>query len=306
MPDLLATLRSGRVLLMDGAMGTELQRAGLQVGECLELWNLEQPAKVRDVHQAYVDAGAECLLTNTFQANRKALAKHGLEERWAEINHAATEIARSVCGPRHFILADLGPGISADLPLTHRQTYKEFIQSFGSADGVLLETASNRDDLISMLFVRHEADRVPFLLSLTYGRNAAGYLCTCVGQFPENKPPEFYAERAKDWRLDALGVNCGREIGLDDVLEIVRRYRRVTDLPLFVRPNAGTPRSGENGCVYPLTPRQLAERLPELLDAGVAMVGGCCGTTPEHIAALRPIVDDWNARHGFADAPEGE
>lgn len=299
MPDFLSTLRSGRVLLMDGAMGTELQRAGIQEGECQELWNLEQPAKVRSVHQAYVDAGAECLLTNTFQGNQKALAKHGLAERWAEINHAATEIARSVCGPRQFVLADLGPEISADLPLNRRQTYKEFIQSFGSADGVLLETACNRDDLISMLFVRHEADRVPFLLSLAYGRNAAGYLCTCVGRFPENKPPEFYAERARDWHLDALGVNCGRDIGLEEILEIVRRYRRVTDLPLFVRPNAGTPRRGENGWAYLLTPRQLAERLPELLEAGVTMIGGCCGTTPEHIAALKPIIDAWNARHGL-------
>jgi 5-methyltetrahydrofolate--homocysteine methyltransferase len=305
MPDFLTTLGSGRVLLMDGAMGTELQRAGIREGECLELWNIEQAAKVRGVHQAYVDAGADCVLTNTFQANPRALAKHGLTGRWAEINHAATEIARSVCGPQHFVLADLGPGISAELRLNRRQAYKEFIQSFGSADGVLLETASNRDDLISMLFVRHEADRVPFLFSLAYGRNACGYLCTCVGQYPENKPPEFYAERARDWHLDALGVNCGREIGPDEVVEIVRRYRRVTDLPLFVRPNAGTPRRGENGWVYPLTPRQLAERMPELLDAGVTMVGGCCGTTAEHIAALRPVIDDWNARHGFpaADAP---
>ncbi len=108
--------------------------------------------------------------------------------------------------------------------------------------------------------------------------------------------PEWFAGRAKKWGVAALGVNCGRDVSMSDCAEIVRRYRQVTDLPLFARPNAGTPKKVRGRWVYPLTPRGMADQLPELLEAGVSMVGGCCGTTPDHIAALKPIVDRWNGR----------
>jgi methionine synthase I (cobalamin-dependent) len=108
--------------------------------------------------------------------------------------------------------------------------------------------------------------------------------------------PEWFASRAAAWGVAALGANCGRDVDLRDIIEIIRRYRSETDLPLFARPNAGTPRQVKGEWVYPLTPQEMAEQIPELLEAGVAMVGGCCGTTPEHIAALRPVVAAWNAR----------
>src|SRR5262249_39104490 len=101
--------------------------------------------------------------------------------------------------------------------------------------------------------------------------------------------------RARAYGVDALGVNCGRDIGMGEVIEIVRRYRAVTDLPLFARPNAGTPTREDGRLVYPPTPAQMAARLPELLEAGACLGGGCCGTTPEHIKAFRPVVDEWNA-----------
>jgi 5-methyltetrahydrofolate--homocysteine methyltransferase len=285
---------------MDGGMGTELQRAGIKTGESHELWNLTQPSKVQGVHQAYLDAGAECLLTNTFQANLHALAKHGLQSKWAEINQAAVLHAASRPGRQRFILADLGPGIGTGIPPEFRQSYNHFVQSFGPVDGFLLETASGRDDLISLLFLREGKERLPVLLSLTYGRNCLGHLSTCVGQHAENKPPEFYAERARSWEIDALGINCGRNIGMPEMIEIVRRYRQCTDLPLFARPNAGTPQRVEDHWVYPHTPQAMAGFLPELLEAGVWMIGGCCGTTPEHIAAFRPIIDKWNSGRGQA------
>src|SRR5262249_13109051 len=175
-----------------------------------------------------------------------------------------------------FVLADLGPGIGAGIPPERRQSYTQFIQSFGAVDGILLETASGRDDLISLLFIRKEADRVPVLFSLTYGRNTLGELATCVGRDAENKPREFSAERARNWNVDALGVNCGRAISMADTIEIVRRYRRVTDLPIFVRPNAGTPQRIDDRWVYPHTPEEMAARLPELLEAGVSMIVGAC------------------------------
>jgi 5-methyltetrahydrofolate--homocysteine methyltransferase len=283
---------------MDGAMGTELQRAGIQPGECFELWNLTQPAKVRSIHHAYVDAGADCLLTHTFQANQPALARHGLVPQWEEILHAATDNARSATSPEQFLIADLGPDGGVQIPPPRRESSAQFVQAFGAVDALLLETASSRDDLISLWFVRNETTRIPFFFSLTYGRNPRGQLCTCVGRFPENQPPEFYAEKAKIWNLDALGVNCGRGVGFEEMVEILRRYRQATDLPLFARLNAGTPARVGDDWVYPLTPAQMAERLSELLDTGVAMVGGCCGTTPEHIAACRPVIDQWNTGRG--------
>jgi len=284
---------------MDGGMGTELQRAGIKNGECHELWNLTQPAKVRGVHQAYLDAGAECLLTNTFQSNQQVLARHGLPDKWAEINHAAVIHAAGIPGRERMILADLGPDIGMGIPPESRQSYQHFLESFGAVDGFLLETACGRDDLISLFFLREGKERVPFLFSLTYGRNTIGELTTCVGRFAENKPPEFYAERARSWEVDALGVNCGRNLGMAELCEIVRRYRQCTDLPLFVRPNAGTPKRVDDRWVYPHTPQEMAGCLPELLEAGVSMIGGCCGTTPEYIAAFKPIIDKWNAKkHG--------
>jgi len=132
-----------------------------------------------------------------------------------------------------------------------------------------------------------EEDRLTVFFSLTYGRDLAGGLRTWV----EKQPPEYYAERAGSLGIDALGVNCGRDIDMAEIIAIVRRYRRVTDLPLFARPNAGTPQRLDGRWIYPRTPRQMAEHLPELLEAGVNMVGGCCGTTPAHIASFHEIIE---------------
>jgi 5-methyltetrahydrofolate--homocysteine methyltransferase len=287
----LDALHSGRVLLMDGAMGTELQRASLKPGECGELWNITEPDRVRAIHRAYVDAGAQCLLTNTFQANPAALAKHAKSEQLEAINRSALQLARSVAGPYRFVLADIGP-VGEEW---RKQPLMQVVQSLGGADAVLLETHS---DLHALWAIKYaclpslETEEVPVLLSVTYQRTAQGVLTTHGGQ-----PPEVYGRLARQYGVAALGVNCGRDIGMEEIIEIVSRYRRVADLPLFARPNAGTPVRVAERWVYPQTPEAMAARLPGLLEAGVAMVGGCCGTTPAHIAAFRPIVEEWNARH---------
>jgi len=132
------------------------------------------------------------------------------------------------------------------------------------------------------------------MLSLAFDRPSGDFYCTLDGQ-----ELEALAQWANQSGISALGVNCGRDIGTDEIIEIIHRYREETQLPVFARPNAGTPTRVGDRWVYPLTPEKMAERLSELLEAGVSMVGGCCGTTPEHIAAMRPIVDAWNAKRGF-------
>jgi 5-methyltetrahydrofolate--homocysteine methyltransferase len=275
-------------------MGTELQRAGLLPGECGEFWNVSQPDRVRAIHQAYVDAGAECLLTNTFQANPAALGKLGHAEELELINHAAMRLARAVAGPERFVLADIGP-LAGEW---RGELMQETVRSLRTADAVLLETFS---DLHALWLVKYGClpalaqEAVPVLLSIAYFRAPSGILTTPGGQ-----SPEVYARLARQYGVAALGVNCGREVGMGEIIEIIRRYRQATDLPLFARPNAGTPTRTHGQWIYPHKPEDLAARLPELLDAGARMVGGCCGTGPAYIAVFRPIIDQWNAQHPLA------
>jgi 5-methyltetrahydrofolate--homocysteine methyltransferase len=288
----LEALNSGHVMLMDGAMGTELRRAGLAVDGCGEAWNLTNSEKVRAIHQAYKDAGARCFLSNTFQSNPSALAKHGFAGKLEAINQAAIELVRSVAGTEGFVLGDIGPFH----PAWNEQTVQQIVSSLGGVDGLLLETFSDLDGLWAAKYgclPCFESDSIPVLLSVTYKRTSDGVLTAQGGQ-----TPEVFGHLARQYGIAALGVNCGREIGMKDIIEIVRRYRTVTDLPLFARPNAGTPvREGER-LIYPHSPEQMAALLPDLLEAGPAMIGGCCGTTPDHIAAFRPIIEAWNARLG--------
>jgi len=298
----LQALHSGRVLLMDGAMGTELQKAGLRDDENGAAWNLLHPERVRAVHQAYRDAGAEVFLTNTFMIESDTYA--ATLQRAGHIYEAFTSWRAAyhvLPGNAPYRLAAVGPlfGSSAErefdplnklfVPFLLLGGQNPTLEEEKYPDAVLLETCSSPRTRFAIRRLHLWSDE-PILLSMTYLREQTGDLVTLSGH-----SPEWFASRAKGYGAAALGVNCGRDIGMGDVIEIVRRYRAVTDLPLFARPNAGTPTREGDRWVYPLTPQALAERLPELLEAGVSMVGGCCGTTPEHIAACRPIIDDWNA-----------
>ncbi|MCS6850831.1 MAG: homocysteine S-methyltransferase family protein [Gemmataceae bacterium] len=270
---------------MDGAMGTELQRAGINEGECYELWNLTRPAVVGGIHERYVAAGAEVLLTNTFQARAEALARHRLAEKQAEIMAAAIALARAAAGPQRWVVAALGPvGPKADRAVEARR----LLAAAADADAILLETQSDLADLEAIAAARDQwADTAPPLfVSFTFRRGPAGQPETIHGRSPAQ-----CARHLERFGVAALGVNCGRDIDADTILAIVRGYRDNTGLPLFARPNAGTPRrAGVGRWEYPLSPTIWAEGLARVLDARVAMIGGCCGTTPEHIAALRRLI----------------
>jgi 5-methyltetrahydrofolate--homocysteine methyltransferase len=255
---------------MDGAMGTELLR---RYGS--EFSDQYDADLVAPIHRDYLAAGAEVLLTNTFQVNPSALAKRNagdqLHARWRE----AISLARG--GPSEpYVLADVGP-IERLTPDLAAQVLNECVD----VDGVLLETWTSFDDL------RRFADRphLPLLVSFTFHRTSD--LMTIHGASPEE-----CARTAQRYGAVAVGANCGKEIGMADMLEIVRRYHAVCELPVFVRPNAGTPRSGLR---YPRTPATMTAALVPLLEEGIAMIGGCCGTTPAHIERFRAVVDEFNA-----------
>ncbi len=278
-------------------MGTELQRAGIGEGECYEVWSLKRPDAVSAIHWAYRSAGAECLLTNTFQLIR-ATSRGGsiLVQDAEKLAVAAVSLARAACPEDGFVIATLGPSLeseSFDEPVK-RKSLRSLVGSLHGSDALLLETCSSTKTWHAIEFLKdvvaYEMTEHPIVLaSFSFRRDESGRLTTITGETPEQFAP---------LPADALGVNCGRDIGMDEIIEIVRRYRQETDLPLFVRPNAGTPTRVGDRWEYPVTPKRMAERLPDLLEAGVNMVGGCCGTTPEHIAAMRPIIDEWNARRG--------
>jgi methionine synthase I (cobalamin-dependent) len=282
MRDFITSLRSGKALLMDGAMGTELCRLmNAQVVECCEEYNHCNPALVQSIHRSYLDAGADVLLTNTFQANPDALARRGLGESLHSIWSAAIGLAHLDHPRPRFVLADVGP-IENLTPETASAILAECV----GVDGVLLETWLSLDAL------RRFVDRplaLPLLVSFTFHRT--GDLMTFTGARPEQ-----CVRAAKQFGAAAVGANCGKEIGMSDLLEIVQRYHAACDLPIFVRPNAGSPE--KSGWRYPRTPETMAATLVPLLEAGIAMVGGCCGTTPEHIRAFRDVVDVWNESQG--------
>lgn len=285
MSDFLSQLRSGRTLLMDGAMGTQLQfLLGRSRIECCERFNLQQPDLVRTIHRSYVDAGADVLLTNTFQANPTALYRQGhqdgLDERFHEIWSDAIQLVRSI-HPR-FVLADIGPVENCTWDAA-----AELMDKCVNVDGILLETWSSLDDFRRFADQR-STDSLPLLVSFTFHRTHD--LMTFVGATPED-----CAAAAARFGASALGANCGKEIGMTDMLEIVKRYRKACDLPVFVKPNAGSP--SKTGLSYPRTPNAMAAALLPLLEEGVAMVGGCCGTTPEHMRRFRDVLDEWQRAH---------
>jgi 5-methyltetrahydrofolate--homocysteine methyltransferase len=293
MSRLLEELQSGHVLLMDGAMGTELQRVGLR-GICGESWNLTHPDRVRAIHRAYVESGAAVLLTNTFQAQREQLDRHGLAARFDDVWHAAIAHARSAAAGRAVVLADLGP---FELASAFHEG-KALATACASCDGVLVETLSEiRGGPVFLHFWAEKFEpRLPYLLSFTFRKTSRGRIETATSETPKK-----CAWQAAHLGVDAVGVNCGREIDIAGLAEVVREYRQQLGdrLPIFARPNAGTPTRVGSDWVYPRTPEMMADQLPELLEAGVNMVGGCCGTRPAHIAAFRRVVDDWNLRKGF-------
>jgi 5-methyltetrahydrofolate--homocysteine methyltransferase len=261
---------------MDGAMGTELIRRGLNPKrERSYDWNTTHPEEVREVHKAYLEAGAVCLLTNSFLAHESS--------RYDEICGTAVKLVASIDEPYHFVLLDLGPGVNAFLAAKAIALRAPVVCS-----AMLLETQPSLAWLVSFMERFPAFPEAHCLISFSFTRASGMLVCPKDHSTPETVAEFVHEHRG---RFLALGVNCGEEMSMDDIIEVVRRYRKMTDLPILARPNAGTPIRMGDRWVYPHSPKSMAARLPELIDAGATLIGGCCGTTPAHIAAFREVID---------------
>ncbi len=291
-----------RVLLCDGAMGTQLQLAGLESGGCGEAWNLDHPERILKIQRGYVDAGSDILLTNTFGASRIMLNRHDEGERTVDINKAAVALARKALGGHGFVLGDIGPfgGLMEpygeiapkDVERAFREQARALIEA--GADGIIIETQTALEELQIAVAASHEAGAQVVIGSIAFDRMVEGNdVRTMMGVSPEYAA-EFMVQRG----CHILALNCGTGINMIMAADIVRRYRKVSGLPCMAQPNAGQPVLENMKVVYKETPDEMAAGLPELLAAGANIVGGCCGSTPDHIRRFRQILTTEARRHG--------
>ena len=280
----IAQLLVGGPVLTDGAWGTQLQDRGLQAGECPDAWNLLYPERVEEVARAYVEAGSQVILTNTFRANRLALERYGLAERTADINRAGVEISRRAAAGKALVFASIGP--SGRMLVAGEITEDELVATFreqaralaeAGADAIVVETMADLTEARLAVTAALETG-LPVVASMVFdsGRNKDR---TMMGVTPEQAARELSAVGAH-----VIGANCGQ--GIVGYVEICRRLHAATDRPIWIKPNAGLPEMVEGKAVYRVTPAEFASYVPALLEAGASFVGGCCGTTPDFIRAI--------------------
>ena len=285
-----------RVLVGDGAMGTQLQQAGLEPGGCGEAWNLSHPDRVRDIQARYVDAGSDCLISNTFGGCRIMLERYDCADRVSEINQAAVQIARDAFGSRDgYVLGDIGPfgGLMepyGDIPENAVvEAFEEQAEALVSAgaDAIIVETQTSLEELGVGIDAARKAGATCIIGSMAFDVTHDGAdVVTMMGIRPEDA-----AAFMKQAGVDVVALNCGTGIDVRWASKVVPRYRSVCDLPAMAQPNAGTPVLEKMKVVYRQTPEEMVEELPALLGSGVNIVGACCGSTAEHIRKIRDLVD---------------
>ncbi len=285
-----------RVLLADGAMGTQLIEAGLAVGRSGAEWNLSHPDRVSKIQAAYVAAGCDLLITNSFQASLLALARHGLADKAYDINLQAARIARDCIRDAGYVLGDVGPfgGFLEPLGNTTRIELEEAfgVQVAGLLDGgvdaIIIETMTALEELgAAVAAVRRCRPNVTLIGSVTFDRTADGIFRTMTGVSVADTVT-FMTQL----EVDVIGCNCGTGLHITDYVQLVAEYRSLSERPIMVQPNAGRPRLDRGNIIYDETPDTMASAIPGLLDAGASIVGGCCGTTPQHIKLFRRRIEN--------------
>ncbi len=287
---LLERIRRGDLLISDGATGTFLQQHGLEPGGCPEEFNASHPEVVREMARLYFEAGSDMTLTNSFGGSVFMQKKYGHGERVAEFNRLAAEHARSQAPDGRFVVGSVGPTgefLEPLGPVAESAMYDAFVEQVmaleaGGADGVVIETMTAAEEATLAVRAARENTELVVMATMVFDKGPRGFF-TMMGVTPE---------RAVHSMLDAgahvVGSNCGN--GIDNMLDIARRMRAETDGYLLIHSNAGIPAMRGGQIVYPETPEYMAERFRELADLGVNIIGGCCGTGPEHITALASAI----------------
>jgi len=276
---------SASVIVADGATGTMLQAAGLPPGTPPEGWLLDNAEAVFDVHRAYIEAGSELILTCTFGATRPRLERSGLDDRLDDINRRAVEIAREAAGDEAFVAGDIGPMGEFLAPLGDL-TYQEAVDIFSEQANALTGAGVDVLYIETMAALEEVQAAVEGALQVANGTPVTATLSfDSHGRTNMGTRPEEAAKILLDLGVDALGANCGAT--LDMTLGAVETMHQVApEMPLVVKPNAGKPRMVDNEVVYDATPEDMAGYAHQFVALGAKVVGGCCGSTPEHIAAI--------------------
>jgi 5-methyltetrahydrofolate--homocysteine methyltransferase len=282
------------VLVADGAMGTQLQLAGLDLGGGGEAWNVAHPDRVHAIHAAYLAAGSEVILTNTFGASRFTLASYGLAGRRDELNTAAARLAREAAGTGAVVLGDVGPTgqLLEPLGVVTRDALREDASArcrallAGGVDGIILETLTAADEAAVAVEAALDAGAPCVIASFAFEKRRNGRVATLMGLSASEAGALARASGAS-----MVGANCGTHLAFSDFAALAGELAEASGLPVMIQPNAGQPRLVDGSAIYEMTAQAFADGMRSVLAVRPAIVGGCCGTGPDHIRALRSVVD---------------
>jgi len=291
MTKIIQKVQKGKVLVSDGAWGTFLQKKGLQPGECPEGWNISRPDDVFSIAQSYINAGADMIETNSFGGSYFKLKNYGFEARVFEINKAAAEISRKAAGPDRFVLGSIGP--TGKLLMMEEVIEDDLYNAFkeqsmaleaGGADAIVIETMTDLDEARIAVKAAKENTSCEIICTMTFDKIISGEYRTMMGISPTEMTEALVRAGA-----EVIGANCGN--GIADMIGIVKEIRQTNaTIPILIHANAGMPHYHDGKTTFPESPDDMAARVKEIVEAGANIIGGCCGTTPDHICGIHHVV----------------
>ncbi len=284
-------IKAGKVLVSDGAWGTFLQQKGMKPGECPEEWNITHPDEVFDIAKSYIEAGADMVETNSFGGTIFKVQKYGLADKVFELNKAAAEISRKAAGDK-FVLGSVGPTgkILMMGDVSEEELYDAFktqVQGLeaGGADAIMIETMTDLDEARLAIQAAKENTKCEVFCTMTFEKTINGEFRSMMGISPTDMVNTLI-----DAGAELIGANCGN--GIADMIGIVEEIRKANSkIPILVHANAGMPIYKDGETVFPESPDEMSGLVPKIIAAGANIIGGCCGTTPDHICRVREEVD---------------